>query len=45
MTLSKTTAMATLALVLVLIGSIVTGHLFVVYALLPRGGREKWIIQ
>ena len=35
MTSSKTTAMATLALALVLIGSIVTGHLFVVYALLP----------
>ena len=28
--------MATLALALVLIGSIVTGHLFVVYALLPN---------
>jgi hypothetical protein len=35
MTSSKITAMATLALALVLIGSIVTGHLFVVYALLP----------
>ena len=32
---SKITAIATLALALVLIGSIVTGHLFVVYALLP----------
>jgi hypothetical protein len=36
MTSSKITAMATLALALVLIGSIVTGHLFVVYALLPN---------
>jgi hypothetical protein len=35
MTSSKITAMATLALALVLIWSIVTGHLFVVYALLP----------
>jgi hypothetical protein len=35
MTSSNITAMATLALALVLIGSIVTGHLFVVYALLP----------
>jgi len=36
MTSSKITAMATLALALVLIGSIVTGHLFVVNALLPN---------
>jgi hypothetical protein len=35
MTTSKITAMATLALALVLIGSVITGHLFVVYALLP----------
>jgi hypothetical protein len=36
MTSSKITAMATLALSLILIGSILTGHLFVVYALLPN---------
>ena len=36
MTSSKITATATLALALVLIGSIVTGHLFVVNALLPN---------
>ena len=35
MTSSKITVMATLALALVLIGSVITGHLFVVYALLP----------
>jgi hypothetical protein len=35
MTSSKITAMATLALALVLIGSVITGHLFVVNALLP----------
>jgi hypothetical protein len=36
MTSSKITAMATLALALVLIGSVITGHLFVVNALLPN---------